>query len=137
MANMIDHILKLAQTISGEVPTDIPEVKCLRWLANMWPRVENPKDDADRMSNCIHLYCSAAADRMVAMSETVDFARTINGENIRLKAELEKVKAELADLKELWDVLPCYIQGAAIAVRKSMKERDKFDRAICALIKEE
>lgn len=51
--------------------------------------------------------------------------------------ELAKAKAELADLKELWDVLPVYIQGTAIAVRKSMKEREVFDRAICALIKED
>lgn len=94
MANMVDHILKLAQTISGEVPTEIPEVKSLRWLANMWPQVEKPEDDADRMSNAIHLYCTAAADRMEAMSEAVDYARTINAENVRMKAELEKVRAE-------------------------------------------
>ena len=104
MADMVDHILKLAQTISGEVPTEIPEVKSLRWLANMWPQVEKPEDDADRMSNAIHLYCTAAADRMEAMSETVAFAQTINAERDALKIDkinltamveqLEKVKEE-------------------------------------------
>lgn len=103
MANMADHILQLLKTVTGEIPNEIPEVKSLRWLANMWPLVEKPQDEADRMSTCIHLYCTAAADRMVQMSEAVDFARTINSENVRLKAELEKVNAErdaaVADLK--------------------------------------
>lgn len=105
MANMVDHILRLAQTISGEVPAEIPEVKSLRWLANMWTQVEKPTDDADRMSNAIHLYCTAAADRMEAMSEAVDYARTINAENVRLKAELEALKIDKLNLTSMVEEL--------------------------------
>lgn len=73
---------------------EIAEAKSLRWLANMWPLVEDPKDEADKMSTTIHLYCTAAADRIEQMAETIDYARTINAENVRLKAELEKIKQE-------------------------------------------
>lgn len=40
------------------------EVNSLRWLANMFPYVENPQDDTDRLSNAIHVYCSAGADKI-------------------------------------------------------------------------
>lgn len=78
---------------------EIQEAKSLRWLANMWPLVENPKDEADRMSTCIHLYCTAAADRMDQMAEAIDYARTINAENVRLTAENERLTAENERLK--------------------------------------
>lgn len=32
---------------------EIPEVKSLRWLANMFPYVKNPQDESDRMCNAI------------------------------------------------------------------------------------
>ena len=41
--------------------TEIPEAKSLRWLAFVFPKIENPADDCDRMTNCIHLYCTNAA----------------------------------------------------------------------------
>lgn len=73
---------------------EIAEAKSLRWLANMWPLVEDPKDEADKMSTCIHLYCNAAADRMDQMAETIEYARMLNAENERLNAELKKFKEE-------------------------------------------
>lgn len=63
------------------------EVKSLRWLANQFPLINQPKDDADRFSNCIHLYCSAAADALTALTE----------ENAKLRAELERMKAIMRD----------------------------------------
>ena len=51
--------------------------------------------------------------------------------------ELARVKAELADLKELWDVLPLYTRHLAVEVRDSLKKSRESDRDICALIKEE
>lgn len=48
---------------------DIPEVKSLRWLANMFPYVEKPQDETDRMSNAIHIYCSAGADKIEELSK--------------------------------------------------------------------
>lgn len=41
--------------------TEVPEAKSLRWLAFIFPKIENPADDCDRMTNCIHLYCTNAA----------------------------------------------------------------------------
>ena len=41
--------------------TEVPEAKSLRWLAFVFPKIENPADDCDRMTNCIHLYCTNAA----------------------------------------------------------------------------
>ena len=43
---------------------ELSEVKSLRWLANMFPYTENPKDDTDKISNAIHVYCTAGADKI-------------------------------------------------------------------------
>ena len=37
-------------------------VKSLRWLRFMFPETHPAQDDADRMSNNIHLYCTQAAN---------------------------------------------------------------------------
>lgn len=42
----------------------LPEVNNLRWLSNMFPFTEKPEDDTDKMSNAIHVYCTAAADKL-------------------------------------------------------------------------
>ena len=39
-------------------------------------------------------YIDDAADRLEQMAESLDYARTIQDEGVRLTAELEKVKAE-------------------------------------------
>ena len=39
-------------------------IKSLKWLIFNFPEIENPKDDADRISNCIHLYCQNAVDEL-------------------------------------------------------------------------
>lgn len=44
--------------------SEIPEVKSLRWLVFNFPFVEEPKDEADKITNAIHVYCSAAADKI-------------------------------------------------------------------------
>lgn len=43
---------------------EIAEAKSLRWLANVFPLIENPEDDIDKMSNAIHVYCTAGADKI-------------------------------------------------------------------------
>ena len=72
------------------------EAKSLRWLAFNFPKVENPQTESDKLSNCIHLYSSAAADR-------ID----------QLERELEIVKAErdsyAAEVKEVIDHGMCGI----------------------------
>ena len=50
----------------------IPEVKSLRWLANNFPFTENPKDEVDRMTNAIHVYCSAGADKIEELAKSLE-----------------------------------------------------------------
>ena len=38
------------------------EEKSLRWLVNMFPFVNEPKDETDKISNAINTYCTAGAD---------------------------------------------------------------------------
>lgn len=47
---------------------DIPEAKSLRWLANMFPWTKNPQDDTDRMTNAIHVYAEAGANKIDALA---------------------------------------------------------------------
>ena len=49
-----------------------PEAASLRWLANMFPYTSSPSDETDRMSNAIHVYCTAGADRIDALSSEVE-----------------------------------------------------------------
>ena len=44
------------------VKTDEQIIKSLKWLIFNFPEIENPKDDADRISSCINLYCNNALD---------------------------------------------------------------------------
>lgn len=73
---------------------EIPEAKSLRWLAIQFPLVDKPKDDIERIQSLIHLYCTAGANRLEAMAEALDLAKTIDTENIKLKVALEVVKNE-------------------------------------------
>ena len=41
--------------------------KSLRWLANQFPKIEEPKDNSDKMVNCIHLYCENGANTIAAL----------------------------------------------------------------------
>ena len=47
---------------------DIPEVKSLRWLANNFPLTVPAKDDNDRLCNCIHMYASCGADKIIDLA---------------------------------------------------------------------
>lgn len=76
------------------------EAKSLRWLANMWPLIEEPQDDADRMSTTIHLYCTAAADRIEQMAETIAFSREIQAERDSLKVEKLNLTAMVEQLEK-------------------------------------
>ena len=57
--------------------TELPEVKSLRWLANMFPYIENPQDDTDRLTDAIHVYCTAGADKIVELQKKIDFCSWI------------------------------------------------------------
>lgn len=51
---------------------ELPEVKSLRWLANMFPFTESPKNETDKMSNAIHVYCTAGAKKIEELSNIED-----------------------------------------------------------------
>lgn len=40
------------------------EAKSLRWLANMFPLTKVPLDETDKISNAIHVYCTAGAQKI-------------------------------------------------------------------------
>lgn len=47
------------------------EVKSLRWLANMFPYIEKPKDDTEKMNNAIHVYATKGADKIEQLEEDI------------------------------------------------------------------
>lgn len=80
---------------------EIKEAKSLRWLAVQFPKVENPKDDVDKMQNCINLYCTSAADLIDHQQAEIEglqkllysFLDTRNGDLVRItNTELEIIK---------------------------------------------
>lgn len=48
--------------------SEVPEAKSLRWIANNFPWIDDPKDDIERMNNAIHLYTSRGADLIDKLS---------------------------------------------------------------------
>lgn len=46
--------------------------KSLRWLSNMFPFVEHPEDEADRMSNAIHIYSKAGAEKIQELEQKLE-----------------------------------------------------------------
>lgn len=40
------------------------EAKSLKWLANMFPLTNVPLDETDKISNAIHIYCTAGAEKI-------------------------------------------------------------------------
>ena len=61
-------ILGKENNMNNVIQKEIPEVKSLRWLANMFPYIEQPKDETDKMSNAIHTYCTAGAEKIEEMA---------------------------------------------------------------------
>ena len=54
--------------------TNMHEAKALRWLAQQFPFVKQPKNDVDKMQNCIHVYASKGAealDRLVSRAQSM------------------------------------------------------------------
>lgn len=89
---------------------EIPEVKSLRWLANMFPKVEKPQDDSDKISTCIHLYCTAGANLLEDYRKKID--RLADYEDTGLTPEeIVAMKADLAAalefIKDQFDCVQC------------------------------
>lgn len=58
--------------MSNKEKKEIPEVKSLRWLANQFPWTDNPQDNVDKMSNAIHTYATAGADKIEALAKELE-----------------------------------------------------------------
>ena len=43
---------------------ELNESKSLKWLANMFPFIKDPKDETDRMNNAIHYHCTNGATKI-------------------------------------------------------------------------
>ena len=80
--------------------------KRLRWLIFNFPIIKKPKDDADRLSNCISLYCQGALDEIIRQDEEIE----------RLKKENE----QFADIGKL------YSEVRADAINEYIKELEKY-----------
>lgn len=63
--------------------------KSLQWLSNMFPEVHPAEDDADRMSNCIHLYCKQGADAI----ERLNAFNLMWQEAVKINEQAEKEEA--------------------------------------------
>lgn len=48
--------------------------KSLRWLSNMFPFMEHPEDEIDRMSNTIYIYSKAGAEKIQELEQEVTFS---------------------------------------------------------------
>lgn len=61
-----------AQALFGNLQEiSAPEVKSLRWLANMFPYTEHPEDEADKITNAIHVYTTAGANKIEMLQNII------------------------------------------------------------------
>lgn len=63
-------------------------IKALEWLIFNFPKIEKPKDDADKMCNCINLYCQNALDLISQKEAEIE---RLNEKIKYLYDELERV----------------------------------------------
>lgn len=74
------------------------EAKSLRWLENMFPFIENAKDNIDKMSNAIHVYCKAGADCIEANTKELEKYRKL-GTVEELEIAIQGMKEKKAIVK--------------------------------------
>lgn len=76
---------------------EIPEANNLRWLANMFPFIKDAKDETDKMSNAINVYCTAGADKIEELSnKDVGKYKVVTLCGItKFKSKFEEIKREL------------------------------------------
>lgn len=64
---------------------EIPEASSLRWLANMFPLTKIPLDETDKISNAIHIYCTAGAKKLEELQEQNDILLELCEHNRTIK----------------------------------------------------
>lgn len=63
--------------------------KSLRWLANQFPLIEQPKNNNDRIVSCINIYCENGA---VAITDCISRAETAEARLAKAQEELDKME---------------------------------------------
>ena len=99
---------------------EIKEAKSLRWLANQFPKVENPKDNGDRLCNCINLYCTNAAELIEQQAVEIKRLKEKN-ENLRDSLVKKRFKDEMFEI-----TLKEYTDGKIKEFAERLKEK-KFE----------
>ncbi len=107
---------------------EIREVKSLRWLAYNFPKIETPSDEADRMSSCINVYCTAAADLIEQLYSQIarlekDLS-TLTGDNFAVSCEMTKLlkaneSAKFEGAKSFADKLLALTEKQRVSHRKT------------------
>ena len=81
----VELIVEALKKILSPAEEKIAEARSLRWLSNQFPFDPNPKDDTDKMCNCIHIYCKAGADKIEQLA-------ALAAENKELKQYIERME---------------------------------------------
>ena len=71
--------------------TDEQVIKALEWLIFNFQKQDNPKDDSDRICNCINLYCQNAVDLIKQQQAEIEHFRDLTK---KIKSEAYKEFAE-------------------------------------------
>lgn len=62
-----------SQSLSENKSSDVSnEVISLRWLCIQFPFIVDPQNELDMISNTIHCYCKAAADKLEELQNKLD-----------------------------------------------------------------
>lgn len=80
----IELIIEVLENAISPTEEKIAEASSLRWLSNQFPFDPDPKDNTDKMCNCIHIYCRAGADKIEQLA----------AKNKELKQYIEKIGKE-------------------------------------------
>lgn len=95
----------------------MPEIKSLVWLTYQFPFVPEPKDDSDKMQNCIHIYCAKAVERLkYQMAENIRLLERNN----ELAEKGERVVVAYKRAKE--DVITAFVQALLDAFPESNRD---------------
>lgn len=122
---------------------EIKEAKSLRWLANQFPKVENPKDNGDRLCNCINLYCTNAAElieRQAAeikrLSTLAELGNTRANDYRVMRDRALKAEAENERLAKGWKadvILTANVKAEAYKeCIEKVKEKSKKSEIVCS-----
>lgn len=75
-------------------------IKALKWLIANFPKTENPKDDSDRISNCINLYCQNAVDELNRQKAKIESLRnTVKTDFLTVTEKLKLSQSEIGDIR--------------------------------------